>query len=71
MKNKPTVTIASKTAEGNIYSILGKVRAAMRKLSLVQGYNDLYCDVMKSESYTAAIARIRQDVDLIDTDGEV
>jgi len=68
---KITVTIASKSAEGNIYSILGKVRAEMRKQSLTQRYNDLYCAVTTSESYSAAIARIRQDVDLIDTDGEV
>jgi len=68
---KITVTIASRGVEGNIYSILGTVRAAMRKASLTQRYNDLYYAVMESESYSAAIARIRQDVDLIDTDGEV
>ena len=69
--NKPTVTIASRGAGGNIYSILANVRAAMRKVALVEKYNTLYCDVTTCGSYGAAIARIRQDVDLIDTDGEV
>ena len=69
--NKPTVTIASRGAGGNIYSILANVRAVMRKHALIQAYNDLYCAVTTSGSYDAAIARIRQDVDLIDTDGEV
>lgn len=68
---KITVTIASRGHEGNIYSILAKVHLEMRRLSLIQQYNDLYCAVTTSESYSAAIARIRQDVELIDTDGEV
>jgi len=68
---EPTVIIASKGPEGNIYAILAKVRAEMRKFSLIQKYNDLYCDVTTSGSYQKAIARIRQDVNLIDTDGEV
>ena len=69
--SKPTVTIASKGAGGNIYSILANVKTAMRKANLVQAYNDLYCAVTTSDSYDAAIARIRQDIDLIDIDGEV
>lgn len=69
--DKVTITIASKGFEGNIYAILGKVRYEMRKRQLIQKYNDLYFDVLNSKSYTEAIARIRQDVDLIDTDNVI
>jgi hypothetical protein len=62
------ITIASSGPDGNIYSILGKVRAEMRKRRLIQKYNDLYFDVTNCNSYQEAIARIRQDVDLVDTD---
>jgi hypothetical protein len=43
----------------------------MRKRQLIQRYNDLYFDCLNSESYEAAIARIKRDVDLIDTDGRI
>ena len=68
MEKRITVIIASKGYEGNIYAILNKVRTEMRKRQLIQAYNDLRDDVLKSGSYTDAIARIRQTVDLIDTD---
>lgn len=68
---KPVVTIASRGAGGNIYAILAAVRAEMRKRALIQKYNDLRDDVTNCESYEAAVARIRQDVDLIDTDGKI
>jgi hypothetical protein len=71
MNNKLQVIISSRGAGGNIYSILANVRVAMRKVALVERYNKLYCDVSTSDSYAAAIARIRQDVELVDTDGEV
>jgi hypothetical protein len=71
MESRITVTIASGGYQGNIYSILAAVRTAMRKRSLIQAYNDIYFDVTNSESYAAAIARIRQDVDLVDTDGKI
>ena len=65
---KIEVTISSKSPEGNIYAILGKVQRAMRKAQLITAYNDLRDDVLNSGSYKDAIARIRQTVDLIDTD---
>jgi hypothetical protein len=68
---KITVIISSRGPGGNIYAILAAVRAEMRKRALIQQYNDLRDAVTSSESYAAAIARIRQDVELIDTDGEV
>jgi hypothetical protein len=71
MSEKITVTISSRGAEGNIYFILSKVRAEMRKRHLIQRYNDLYFDCLNSESYEAAIARIRQDINLYDADGRV
>lgn len=68
---KIEVTVASKGAGGNIYAILGAVQRAMRKAQLITAYNDLRDDVLNSGSYTEAIARIRQTVDLIDTDGAI
>jgi hypothetical protein len=69
--DKPTVTIASAGTGGNIYAILASVRAEMRKRHLTQGYNDLYADCLNSESYEAAIKRIRETVELIDTDWRI
>lgn len=69
--NQIKITIASNGPEGNIYAILAKVRAEMRKRRLIQKYNDLYCDVINCKSYQEAIARIRQDIELIDTDKRV
>lgn len=65
------IAIASSGPEGNIYALLAKVRTEMRKRRLIQKYNDLYCDVTNCKSYQEAIARIRQDVELIDTDKRV
>ena len=65
------ITIASSGPEGNIYALLAKVRTEMRKRRLIQKYNDLYCDVINCKSYQEAISRIRQDVELIDTDKRV
>ncbi|MDR3216821.1 MAG: hypothetical protein LBT55_05335 [Clostridiaceae bacterium] len=69
--DKTTVTISSAGSGGNIYAILAAVRAEMRKRRLIQAYNDLYFDCLNSESYEAAIKRIRETVKLIDTDGRV
>jgi hypothetical protein len=64
-----TVEFASSGAGGNIYAILGSVRTAMRKKQLIQAYNDMLFDVQNSQSYAEALARIRRDITLIDTDG--
>ena len=71
MDKRITVTIASGGPEGNIFMILTKVRQEMRKRQLIQAYNDLRDDVTNSHSYADAIARIRQDINLIDTDGAI
>lgn len=68
---KTTITIASRGPEGNIYVILGKVRSEMRRMRLIEKYNNLYTDVTNSNSYAEAIARIRQDVNLIDSDNAI
>ncbi len=68
---KITITIASRGPDGNIYSILGKVRSEMRRRRLIEKYNNLYTDVTNSNSYVEAIARIRQDVNLIDSDNAI
>lgn len=69
--NQVKITIASSGPEGNIYAILGKVREEMRKAMLMTAYNALQDDVFSCESYQEAIARIRQDVELIDTDKSI
>ncbi len=69
--NQIKIAIASNGPEGNIYAILAKVRVEMRKRHLIQKYNDLYCDVTNCKSYQEAIARIRQDIELIDTDKSI
>lgn len=68
MNKKPKVTIASSGQDGNIFFILAKVREVLRKDQRITDYNNLRDDVMKCGSYEDAIARIRQDVDLVDTD---
>ena len=68
---KTTITIASRGPDGNIYAILGKVRSEMRRRRLIEKYNNLYTDVTNSNSYAEAIARIRQDVNLIDSDNAI
>lgn len=68
MEKRITVTIASRGSGGNIYAILGEVQRAMRKAMLITAYNDLRDDVLNSGSYEDAIKRIRQTVNLIDTD---
>jgi len=68
---KITVTIASRGPEGNVHAILAKIRQEMRKRQLIQKYNDIYFDVMNSGSYPDVIARIRQDINLVDSDGVI
>jgi hypothetical protein len=69
--NRIKITVASNGSQGNIYEILAYVRREMRKRQLIQKYNDLCCDVYNCGSYTEAIARVRRDIDLIDTDGRI
>jgi len=66
---KPRVEFNSRGASGNIYAILGLVRAALRKQRRIQEYNDIYCAVTTSGSYKDALGLIRQSVDLVDLDG--
>jgi hypothetical protein len=68
---KIEIRLASKSSQGNIYAILGLVQRAMRKAQLITAYNDLRDDVLNAGSYDEAIKRIRQTVDLVDTDGKI
>ena len=68
---KIKITIASSGPGGNIYSILAKIRSELRKRGLMQEFNGLYFDVFNCKSYQEAIARIRQDIELIDTDKNI
>jgi hypothetical protein len=67
---KPRVEFRSSGEGGNIYAVLARCRTVLRGLRRVQDYNDLYCAVTTSDSYTQALARIRGTVDLVDLDGK-
>lgn len=67
---KPRVEFHSRGPEGNIYFILGKTRDALRRERQITAYNDMWERVQKCESYTAALAEIRKEIDLIDLDGQ-
>ncbi len=69
-KTKPKVEFNSMGESGNIYAILARVRAVLRALRRIQDYNDLYCAVTTSGSYTEALGIIRKTVDLVDLDGK-
>jgi hypothetical protein len=71
MQKRVQARVASRGAEGNIFAILEVVRQALRKANCITEYNDLRDDVLSSPSYEAAITRIRQTVDLIDTDKQI
>lgn len=58
-------------SSGNIFSILAKVREAMRKQHRISEYNDMWQAVQNSGSYAEAIREIRKHVTLIDDDGDV
>jgi hypothetical protein len=68
---KLTVVIASKGEGGNIYSVLWAVKRAMLGRGLFKEVEELYADVLHSDSYAEAIERIRRDVYLVDADGAV
>lgn len=67
--SKPRIEFHSRGPEGNIYFILGKTRDALRWERRITAYNDMWERVQKCESYSAALAEIRKEIDLIDLDG--
>lgn len=67
---KPRVEFHSRGPEGNIYFILGRTRDALRRERRITAYNDMWERVQKCESYPAALAEIRKEIDLIDLDGQ-
>lgn len=68
--NKPRVEFHSRGPEGNIYFIIGKARDALRRERRITAYNDMWERVQNCGSYTAALAEIRKEIDLIDLDGQ-
>jgi len=65
--SKKTITINSRGPDGNIYAILGLVKKQITKTA----YDRMVQDVLSSASHNDAIARIRQEVELIDLDGVI
>lgn len=68
-QTKPRVEFNSRGESGNIYRILGMVRAALQKLQRITDYNEIYFAVTNCGSYKEALDIIRQQIDLIDLDG--
>jgi hypothetical protein len=66
---KPKVEFNSRGESGNIYRILGLVRAALQKQHRITDYNEIYFAVTNSGSYKEALEIIRQKIDLVDLDG--
>lgn len=56
----------SRGESGNIFFILGMVRAKMQKQRRITEYNDMWQEVQNSGSYEAALEIIGQHVHLID-----
>ena len=71
MKNKAAIIISSNGPDGNIFAILAKARQAMQVQQPPQDFNSLFADVQNCKSYADAIARIKQDIELIDLDGKI
>jgi hypothetical protein len=55
---------------GNIFWILGAARKELQKQRRITDYNTMWERVQASQSYTAALAIIREYVELVDTDGK-
>lgn len=68
---KPIIHFESRGPSGNIFWILGTVRNSMQKQRRITDYNTMWERVQNSGSYEAALAIIREYVDLIDDDGRV
>lgn len=58
----------SRGESGNIFFVLGMVRAVMQKQRRITEYNDMWQEVQNSGSYEAALEIIGQHVGLIDDD---
>ena len=68
---KPTVHFRSRHESGNIFVILALVRREMQKQRRITDYNNLRDSVMSSHNYREALGIIREEINLIDDDGEV
>lgn len=67
---KPEVHFESRHESGNVFAILGLVRAALRKQRRINEYNELRDKVLsQAGSYEEALAMMREHVALIDDDG--
>ena len=67
---KPEVHFESRHESGNVFAILGLVRAALRKQRRINEYNELRDKVLgQAGSYEEALAMMREHVTLIDDDG--
>ena len=61
-----TIHFNSRSESGNIFHILGRVRAIMQKERRITEYNDMWQEVQNSGSYEAALEIIGKHVPLID-----
>lgn len=67
---RPTIHFDSRGESGNIFYILGMVRREFQRQRRITEYNELRDRVTASGSYDAALAILRERVDLVDVRGE-
>lgn len=65
-----TIHFNSRGESGNIFWILGAVRQVFQKKRRITDFNTLRDRVISSGSYSEALAIIREQINLIDDDGE-
>lgn len=64
------IQFQSTKESGNIFWILGAARKELQKQRRITEYNTMWDRVQQSQSYTEALAIIREYVELVDLDGE-
>jgi hypothetical protein len=64
------IQFQSTKESGNIFWILGAAGKELRKQRRITEYNTMWERVQQSQSYTEALAIIREYVELIDLDGQ-
>ena len=66
---KAEIHFHSHGQSGNVYWIMGAVRAQMQEERRITEWNDLRDQITSSGSYEEALRLIREHVNLIDDDG--
>ena len=68
MPKKAVIHFRSHGPSGNVYAIMGAVRAQMQKERRITDWNNAWERIQQTD-YAGAIAIMRELVDLVDDDG--